>query len=212
MKVLIVDDHSIVRKGLKVILSKEFNFPEIHEAPDGIQALHLSRIHTFNVILMNIIMPGINGLETLIQMRAEGIKTPILMVSAQEESAFALRFIKAGATGYLNKSCVIDELVKAVQRVISGRKYVSEKVANELANSIHNSNDFDQLSAREIEVFELISNGKTVTLIAQAMSLSVNTVSTYRSRILEKLKLQNNSELIRYAIQNNRIIGERCFA
>ena len=205
MKILIADDHAIVRKGLIGLLRGEFMNAEIHEATNGAEAMEQARSQTWDLILLDISMPGRSGVETLAQLRADGVKAPILMLSMQPEEQYGIRVLKAGASGFVNKETATEELITAVHRVLSGRKYISEKVAERLAES--KSPDgiklpHELLSNRELEVLQRIASGKTISEIAEEISLSVNTISTYRTRILEKLGLHNNAELTRYALDN----------
>jgi two-component system invasion response regulator UvrY len=157
---------------------------------------------------LDISMPGRNGIETLKQLRYEGVKTPILVLSMLLEDVYAIRVLKAGASGYVNKDSATEELIAAVHKVLSGRKYISSTVAEKLTQALmsdETGDKFSQLSDREIQVLQLLSSGKTVSEIAGELTLSVNTISTYRTRILEKLGLNNNSELTRYAIEHKLV-------
>jgi DNA-binding NarL/FixJ family response regulator len=148
-------------------------------------------------------MPGRNGIETLKQIRANGIKAPILMLSMHSEDQYAVRVLKAGASGFLNKETATEELLAAIKRVLEGRKYITPFVAEKLASTEIEKPLHELLSDREMQVLQFIASGKTVSEIAEEISLSVNTISTYRTRILEKLQLHNNAELTRYAIDHN---------
>lgn len=206
MNILVTDDHAIVRRGLIEILRGEFDDAKIFEAANSIEAIAVTRLHTLDLILLDISMPGRNGMETLKQMRSDNIKAPILMLSIHPEDQYAIRALKAGASGFVNKDSATEELIAAVQKVLSGKKYLSAALADKLAETIGGDLDkplHESLSDRELEVLQLIAAGKAVSEIADALSLSVNTISTYRARILEKLKLHNNAELTRYAIDQN---------
>jgi DNA-binding NarL/FixJ family response regulator len=206
MNILVTDDHAIVRRGLIEILRGEFSEAKIFEAANSTEAIAVTRANTLDLILLDISMPGRNGMETLKQMRADNIKAPILMLSIHPEDQYAIRALKAGASGFVNKDSATDELIHAVQKVLSGKKYLSAALADKLAETIGGDMQkplHELLSDRELEVLQLIAVGKAVSEIADALSLSVNTISTYRARILEKLKLHNNAELTRYAIDNN---------
>lgn len=208
IKILIADDHAIVRKGLVQILQEEFPLAEITEVTNGSDALDVVSKTIWDVILLDISMPGRNGIEILKQIRTNGIKAPVLMLSMHSEEQYAIRALKAGASGFLSKLSATDELLIAVHKVLSGRKYITASLAEKLVDSIGKSENeliYETLSDREMQVLQLIGSGKTVSEIADEISLSVNTVSTYRSRILEKLNLNNNSEIIRYTIDNNLI-------
>lgn len=205
---LIADDHAIVRKGLVQLLKEEFANALCDEATDGNELLNKARSSEWNVILLDISMPGLSGLETLKQLRSEGIKTPVLMLSMHSEEQYAVRVLKAGASGFLNKESANEELISAVHKLLAGRKYVSPTVAEILANTTADTDSkplHENLSDREMQVLQLMASGKTVSEIAEEISLSVNTISTYRSRILEKLSLHNNAELTRYAIENGLV-------
>lgn len=205
MKILIVDDHAIVRKGLIQILLEEFPQSEIMEISNATEAMGAVRKQIWDLILMDISMPGKNGIEVLKQIRAEKIKAPVLILSMHSEEQYAVRSLRAGASGFLNKESATDELLIAVHRVLSGRKYITDSVAEILAeNTTENSDKLphELLSDREVQVLLFIAAGKTVSEIAKEISLSVNTISTYRSRILEKMNLQNNAELTRYVFEN----------
>lgn len=205
MRFLIADDHAIVRKGLAQILCEEFPNAEVAEVANSAEALEKVRSGIWDVILLDISMPGRNGVDTLKQMRSEGIKAPILMLSMHSEEQYAVRVLKAGASGFLNKESATDQLLQAVHKVLSGRKYISAVVAEKLAASLGVEGEkppHEMLSDREMQVLQLLASGNTVSEVADQLSLSVNTISTYRTRLLEKLSLNNNAELTRYAIDN----------
>lgn len=205
MKFLIADDHAIVRKGLAQLLREEFPDAQIQEASNSNQIIEKAREAIWDIILMDISMPGRNGLETLKQIRDMGIKAPVLVISMHPEQQYAIRVIKAGASGFLNKDSATDELIAAVHKVLLGKKYISATLAEKLAQGLDPSSQkppHELLSDRELQVFLLLASGKTVGEIADEISLSVNTISTYRARILEKLNLNNNAELTRYALDN----------
>lgn len=206
MRILLVDDHTIIRKGLLQILRKEFKDCEFVEASNGVEAVSILKKETFSIALMDITMPKLNGIEVLKQVKVFDIETPIIILSMLPEDQYAIRAFKAGAHGFLNKDSAPKTLIKAVNRVLSGKKYISEMVADLLVDNIGIKKEgslIETLSDREMEVFQFMSNGKTLTEISNEMTLSVNTISTYRSRILQKLGLKNNAALIRFAIDNN---------
>lgn len=208
MKFLIADDHAIVRKGLVQLLREEFSAAEILEVSNSHEVIEQANKQIWDVILLDISMPGRNGIETLKQIRSNGIKAPILMLSMYPEDQYALRVLKAGASGFLNKESATEELLAAVHKVLSGRKYISATVAEKLAESMGEGVEkpaHELLSDREMQVLQRIACGKTVSEIADEISLSVNTISTYRTRILEKLSLNNNAELTRYALDNGLV-------
>ncbi len=208
MNILIADDHAIVRKGLVQLLREEFHFATITEAANSAEVAEKAKGVIWDVILLDISMPGRNGLDVLKQLRADGVKAPVLMLSMHPEDQYALRVLKAGASGFLNKDSATEELIAAVHRVLSGKKYISASLAEKLADSMGDTSGrpaHELLSDRELQVLQLIAAGKQVSEIADTISLSVNTISTYRTRILEKLSLANNAEITRYAIDNKLV-------
>jgi two-component system invasion response regulator UvrY len=208
MKFLVADDHAIVRKGLIDLLREEFPAAEVIEVANSNGVLQVIRRQIVDLILMDISMPGRNGIETLKQIRFEGIKTPVLIITMHPEEQYATRAFRAGASGFLNKESANAELLVAVHKVLNGRKYITPSIAEKLAETIGESDGrsaHEHLSDREMQVLQGIASGKTVTEIADEMSLSVNTISTYRKRILDKLGLHNNAELTRYAIDHHLV-------
>ena len=208
MKILIADDHAIVRKGLIQILQEEFTTVEITEVANSNEILKEVRKQIWDIILLDISMPGQNGIEILKQIRLEGVNAPVLMLSMHPEEQYAVRVLKAGASGFLNKQSATEELLNAIHKVLSGRKYITTSVAEQIADSLNEKNlkeIHELLSDREMQVLQLIASGKTVSEIATLIALSVNTISTYRVRILEKTNLKNNAELTRFAIDNNLV-------
>ncbi len=208
MKILIADDHAIVRKGLKQILLEEFSSAEILEVENGNQLLKEIRKQKFDVVISDLSMPGLGGLDTLKQLKEEFPKQPVLILSMHPEDQYAIRVLRAGASGYLNKETAGDELVKAVRQITSGKRYISPAVAEKLAENLDIDSSkplHETLSDREFEVLKLIAEGKTVSDVAEILSLSVATISTYRTRLLEKLHLKNNAELTRYALDNKMV-------
>ena len=208
MNILIADDHTIVRKGIRQILMEEFSDAVIEEVADGNEMLHKIRNEKFDIVISDISMPGRSGLESLKQVKEEFPKLPVLILSMYSEDQYAIRVLKAGASGYLTKDSAPEELVKAVKQIVSTGRYISLTVAEKLAENI-NQNSSEQLheslSDREFEVLKMIGSGKTVSEIAQILSLSVNTISTYRVRILEKTKLHSNSEVMHYVLENKLV-------
>ncbi len=176
----------------------------VTEAGTGSEALGLIDTEDFNLVLLDLSMPGLSGLEVLNQIRVRQPQLPVLVLSAHEETEFAVRIIKAGASGYLNKHLAPEELITAIRRVLTGRKYIGPGVAELIADSLGRAEapPHASLSDREFQVMLLIAAGKTVSEIAQDLALSVKTVSTYRTRILEKMSLKNNAELMRYVVEN----------
>jgi len=208
MRILIADDHAVVRQGLKQILAAEFKLAVFGEASTGQQALELAWRENWDVLVLDITMPGQNGLDVLKAIKKTRPRLPVLMLSMHPEDQFAVRMLKVGAAGYMTKESAPAELVGAVKKVISGGRYVSpalaEKMAAYLAIDVQTA-PHERLSDREFVVLRLIASGKTVSAIAQELSLSVKTVSTYRTRILEKTGMQNSAELTHYAIQNQLV-------
>ena len=208
MKFLIIDDHAIVRKGLAQLLKEEFPDAEIAAAVNDSEVYEKTRNKIWDVILLDISMPGRNGLDILKQLRADNVKAPILVLSMHQEDVYGPRVLKAGASGYLNKESATEELIIAVHKVLSGRKYISGALAEKLAEGVGDVSGkpaHELLSDREMQVLQLLASGKTVSDIAAELSLSVNTISTYRNRILEKLLLNNNAELTRYAMDHSLV-------
>jgi two-component system invasion response regulator UvrY len=208
MNILIADDHELVRGGLARIVAEEFPAAQIHEVPNGTQAEKTSRAKKLDLIIMDMSMPDKTGLDVLKQLRAESIKTPVLILSIHPENQYALRVLKAGGNGYISKDCPRTEFVNAVRTILNGKKYISAEVAEKLASRFDDDMGKEQhelISDRELQVLKLIASGKTVSEIADELSLSVATISTYRSRLLEKMNLKNNAELTHYAI-NNRLV------
>lgn len=206
MNILLADDHSIVRRGLKEILLEEFPDANFQEASDGQELIRKMRTDKFDVIISDVSMPGKNGLEALKVIKAEAPTIPVLVLSIHPEELYAIRVLKAGASGYLTKESAPEELVKAVRMIMMGRKYITPSLAEKMASNLDSDISklpHELLSDRELDVLKLIAGGKTVSEIAVILSLSVNTISTYRSRVLEKMNLKSNSELTFYAISNN---------
>ncbi|HQU97298.1 MAG TPA: response regulator transcription factor [Nitrosomonas sp.] len=208
ISVMIADDHAIVRQGLKQILSETDDIKVTGEAETGFQAVKIARQQDFDVMLLDISLPDRNGIEILKQIKKDRPYLAVLMLSMHNEHEFAIRALKAGAAGYLNKQSAPAQLVVAIRQVAAGNKYVSPAVAQELANIINVDADkplHATLSDREYQTLCFIAAGKTLSEISSEMFLSPKTVSVYRARLLEKLKLTNNSELIRYAIKNKLV-------
>ncbi len=208
MKILIADDHSVVRKGLRLILAEAYPNAVIQEVDDAVDLLKKASKETWTVIIFDISMPGRSGVETIKELKELVPKTPVLILSVHTAEEYAVRTIKAGASGYLTKDSAPDELVKAVETVVGGRRYITADIAELLADSYNENLDKDihqHLSDREFEVFKLLSAGKSISDMANTLSLSVNTISTYRARILEKMHMHNNTELIKYAIEHKLV-------
>jgi len=208
IKILIADDHPIVRRGLKQIVQDEKDMKTVFEAANSDEVLAALRENNFDLLLLDITMPGKSGLDLLVDLKNLYPELPILVLSALPEESYAKRVIKMGALGYIHKESAPDLLVPAIRRVLKGKVYVSSKLADILVSDISgrdSENLHDLLSEREFEVLVLIGKAKTNNEIAQTLHLGVTTVSTYRARILEKMKLKNNSELIQYCVKHNLI-------
>ncbi len=211
INVFIADDHAIVRQGLKQIVSETADIQLGGEAADGHETLRLVRSGTCDVLVLDINMPGISGLDILRVLKVERPNLAVLVLSIHAEDQYAVRCLKAGAAGYLAKESVPEELVIAIRQVAAGSKYVSRGLAESLALRLNETEDrprHETLSDREFQVLQLMGAGKSVTEIADALSLSVKTVSTYRARMLEKLALKNNAEVIQYAIRHRLVQSE----
>jgi two-component system invasion response regulator UvrY len=209
MRVLIVDDHAIVRRGLRELLSDEFRGAAFGEASDAREALEQLRTKEWDVALLDITLPGKSGLDLLKELKVEWPKLPVLVLSAHSEDQFAVRALKAGAGGYMTKESAPEELARAIRKILAGGRYVSPALAEQLALGV--TKDFsrtphERLSDREYEVMSRIASGKTVTEIAEELSLSAKTISTYRTRVLEKLGVKNNAKIVQYAIRNGLVI------
>ena len=206
--VLIADDHAIIRQGLKQILSDTEDLEVTGEADGGIKALQLIRENSYDVVLMDVSMPDRNGIDSLKLIKKEYPKLPVLMLSMHPEEQYAIRALRAGAAGYLSKQGAPEQLVTAIRQVAAGKKFVSAAVAEELANAIGEDLDkppHEKLSDREYQTLCMIASGKTLTQIAEQLNLSVKTVSVYRARLLEKMKLHNNAELTHYGLKHGLV-------
>ncbi len=206
IRILIADDHAIVRRGLKELLLEQYPTASIGETGDAGDLITKVMSQEWDVVICDINMPGRSGLDALQQIKELSPKLPVLVMSMYPEDQYALRVLKAGASGYLGKETIHDDLVKAIETVRMGRKFITPSIAEKLANAIDketNRPPHEQLSNREFDVFKLLAAGKSVSEIASQLSLSTTTVSTYRARILEKMAMRSNSELTRYAIGNN---------
>jgi len=207
-KVLIADDHAVVRHGLQEILTRTFAGMDIALASDSQQALCLLRVQEWDLVLLDINMPGRGGLEVLEESKRLQAKTPVLILSAYPEDEFAIRAFKLGASGYLNKQSAFDELIAAVKKVLAGGKYVTAALAEKLANSLGvglEQAPHEALSSRELQVLRMIASGLTLKAIAAQLSLSEKTVGTYRTRISDKMGLATNVELTRYALRHRLV-------
>jgi two-component system invasion response regulator UvrY len=206
LKILIADDHPIVRRGLPQILSRETDIEMVGEAQNSTEVLDLTRTEDWDAVVLDIAMPGRGGLDTLKELKRLYPALPVLMLSIYPEDQYAVRAFRAGAAGYMNKETAPDELIKAIRKIIKGGKYVSPALAEKLVLMMQaEAPSHDSLSDRENQVMLKIASGKTLSQIAAEMSLSVKTISTYRERILEKMKMKNNAELTYYAIKHHLV-------
>ena len=208
IRVLIADDHAIVRQGLKQILSETSDLIIAGEAEDGSEAIHLARDKRWDVFLLDVSMPSRNGIDVLKQLRREFPRQPVLILSMHSEEQYAVRAIKAGAAGYLTKQSAPELLVTAIRQVASGKKFISPTLAEQLAAAISDDGDklpHERVTDREYQVLVRIASGKTLTRIAEELNLSVKTVSEYRKRLLDKMRLDTTAELIRYGIEHSLV-------
>jgi two-component system invasion response regulator UvrY len=207
MKILIVDDHAIFREGLKRILSDEFNGATFGDAGNATEALEQVWKKKWDLVLLDITMHGRTGLDVLKEIRSSASKLPVLILSGHPEEQYAVRVLRAGAAGYLTKESASRELCYAVRKLLNGGKYISASLAEQLAAEIQSPQRdlHEMLSNREYQVMLLIAAGKVPKEIGNELSLSTKTISTYRSRILEKLKLRNNAEIMRYVVERKLV-------
>jgi two-component system invasion response regulator UvrY len=208
MRILIADDHAIVRRGLAEILLEAWPSAEIRQVEDADRLLQQALEGSWDVVISDLMMPGRSVLETIQQIRQYQPQLPVLILSIFPEEQYATRAFKAGASGYINKDAAPTELVKAIQRIMQGRKYITPAVAEKLASDLSVDKErppHELLSDREFHVMKLLAAGKSITEIATQLSLSPTTISTYRSRIMEKMKMKANAELARYALENGLI-------
>jgi len=208
IKIGIVDDHAIVRTGLRDFFSQHVDLRVVGEAATGREAIDLVRSNEIDVLVMDLSMPGQSGIDAIAMIRAKAPDTGILILSGYPEEHYAMNLIRQGASGYLNKECDPTEIVDAIRTIALGRRYITPAVAELLARQLDRHNDaapHEQLSEREFQVFLKLATGETAGSIAEALSLSVKTVSTYRSRLMEKMNLTSNSDLTYYALKNQLI-------
>jgi two-component system invasion response regulator UvrY len=205
IRIIIADDHAAIRRGVKDILADEADMEIGAEASTAQELLDLVRKQPWDAVVLDISLPGRSGLEVLGELKQERPSLPVLVHTMHPEDQFAVRALRAGAAGYLTKDCPPAELVKALRKIVAGGKYVGQSLAEKLAVNVDANMDrapHEALSDREFQVLRLLASGKTVSEIADELSLSVKTISTYRSRILDKMKMKNNAELMRYALQH----------
>lgn len=208
MNILIADDHTVVRQGLKQILASEPDMVVVGEATNARETLDLARTLDWDVVILDYSMPDGNGLNVLKEIKRSHPRLPVLVLSMHPEDSIGVSVLRAGAAGYLNKECASEELMVAIRKAVTGKKYISASLAERLAVEIEAGSQglpHEALSDREYRVMWLIASGKSVTHIAEELFLSPNTISTYRTRILKKLKLETNADLVRYAIKHRLI-------
>ena len=208
IKILIADDHDIIRKGIKQILSRTSDIEVTAEASTGQEALEKIWTSHFDLVSLDISLPGRNGLEILKQIKSQKPKLPVLILSMYPEEQYAVRVLRAGASGYLTKESDKNELVEAIRRIAEGKKYITPSLAEKLASELEPSNDkalHERLSDREYHILCLIAKGKSSNEIAEELALSVKTVSTHRARVLEKMGMKSNAELTYYAVQSKLV-------
>ena len=204
IRILIADDHAIVRKGLIQILREEYPTATIGEVEDAEQLIQKAVTEDWDVVICDLSMPGRSGLDALHQLKQVSPKLPVLIMSMHPEDQYALRVLKAGASGYLGKDTIHEDLIRAIQTVRLGKKFITPSIAEKLAEAFNTDTDqllHETLSDREFDVLKLLASGKSVSEIAEQLSLSVTTVSTYRSRIMKKMDMHSNAELTRYALE-----------
>jgi len=205
IKILIADDHPVVREGLKQIISKADDMFVAGEALNGIQVIQMVENEKWDVVVLDIGMPGKDGLEVLKDIKKQNPELPVLILSMYPEEQIAVRTYKVGAAGYMNKETAPKELVNAIRKIYNGGKYVSSALAEKLVSGLDSDEEkkpYDLLSDREFQVLRMIASGKNLDEIAEELFISVKTVRTYRDRILDKLKLKNDVEIARYALKN----------
>ena len=208
IKVLVADDHEIVRQGLKTIISEHSDLSIAGEAENGNQVLKILKKTKVDVVLLDFDMPEKNGLDTLIELKALYPKLPVMILSIFPEDHYGTRFLKAGASGYLQKSSATDQLIDAIRKVFNGGKYISSALTDRLVTNLNRDHErplHESLTDREFQVFCLLATGKKLKEIADELCLSINTISTYRSRILQKMDMSSNADVIRYAIKNKLV-------
>ena len=205
IRIVVADDHAIVREGIKRILADDPEMELVGEAGDGFEAARLARALRPDVVLLDISMPGRSGIDALAEIRGSSPTIRVLMLSMHPEDQYAIRCLREGADGYLTKESAPESLIEAIRKVHRGGKFISAALAERLVENLHAPADqarHERLSDRELQVLMMIGNGKTVSEIADALCVSVKTVSTYRARLLEKMAMENNAQLMRYAIEH----------
>ena len=209
LRILITDDHAVVRRGLEQVLEEEFDKVVFGEAQNTREMIEHLQKKTWDVVILDITLPGRSGLEVLEELKLTHPNLPVLVLSMHPEDQYGIRVLKSGASGYMTKESAPDEIVMAIKKILRGGKYISPALAERLASNLGVDREkplHEALSDREYEVMVMICAGKILKEIAQKLDLSIKTVSTYRSRILKKMKMENNAELIRYAIKNQLVV------
>lgn len=206
-RIILADDHSFIRLGLMQILQDEYPAAEIKQVADGQSLIKEVTLNDWDLVISDLDMPGRSGLEALEQIKMIKPQLPVLILSIYADDLYAVRVLKAGAAGYLNKNSAPDELITAIQRISLGKKYITPEIAEKLLANLDGDDKkpHELLTNREFEIFKLLALGKTVTQIAESLSLALTTISTYRSRVMEKLNLSTNSDLTRYALSHQII-------
>jgi two-component system, NarL family, invasion response regulator UvrY len=208
INILIADDHELIREGLKKILKKEPDMQVLGEARNAQETFEQVKDRKLNIVLLDISMPGLSGLDVLTELRQNYPKLPILILSMHPEDRFAVRALRAGAAGYVTKDSAVGELVQAIRKVVTGAKYVSIRLAEKLAEQVEKGDEklpHEKLSDREFQIMRMIAEGKKISEIAEELTLSISTVNTYRTRILKKMFMETNVDITRYAIENHLI-------
>jgi DNA-binding NarL/FixJ family response regulator len=208
IRIAIVDDHALIRAGLREFFADQADFSVVAEATNGREALDIVRKGEVDVIVLDISMPDQSGIDALVAIKARAPDLPVLILSGFPEAHYATTLLRQGASGYLNKDCDPDDIVRAIRTVHRGRKYISTAVAEQLADGLNGAGDrplHEHLSKRELQVFLRLAKGETIGQMADSLSLSIKTISTFRSRIMEKMKLVSNSDLTYYALKNGLI-------
>ncbi|MBI1937599.1 MAG: response regulator transcription factor [Ignavibacteriales bacterium] len=208
IKIFVADDHSLIREGIKNIISKEYDMSVVGETADPLKIIELAQHIKPDLLILDLSMPGKSGLDVLKEIKSVSPETKVLIMTMLPEDQFAKRTLKAGASGYLTKDSAPDELINAIRKIINGKKYISPSLAEKLAEDLDDTSPkepHELLSDREFQVLKMIAAGKSQTEIADELSIGISTVNTYRTRILEKLNLHTNAELIHFAY-NNKLI------
>ena len=207
IRVIIVDDHPVVRRGLKQIIAAEQDMQVVGEAENAREAIRIIREIACDAVVLDITLPDGSGLDVLIQLKSERPTLPVLIMSIHEEEQYALRVLKAGASGYLMKNSIPEELIKAIRKIASGGKYISPSIAERLASEFTSpeKSPHEKLSDREFQIMCLIASGKSLKEIGEALFISGKTVSSYRTRILEKMGMSTNADLTRYALEHHLV-------